>query len=189
MPAADPDIICTPAPVPVPDERSIKTENVACVDPTPKSRKAVTIGLLAAALVAGVIFALAMHRSGGTPAASATAEVVAGTEGSAAETAEPVKTVATATTVTGDLPAECAGEIADPQLRWYCTQFLPFAKKAAADHDRLDRLEASGKEPPADAGVPLALWAVLAGFGLLTVINTLLIASLKRKKTDETSNG
>ena len=181
--ATDDDIICTPAPAPVPDERSVKTEIIdrAALEAPKKTVKAVIIGILAVALLAGIVFALMVNRSGGKAAAATSAETA--TEGSAVE---PAKTVVTATTSADEMPAECVGEITDKSLGYYCTYLLPFAKKVSADHDRLDRLEAAGKPAPADSGVPMALWVVLAGFGLLTVINTLLITSLRRKKSEET---
>ncbi|HTK59806.1 MAG TPA: hypothetical protein VL283_01235 [Candidatus Baltobacteraceae bacterium] len=170
----DNDLQCSPAPAPAPQDDSAKTEIIA--KPGNGSSKAAYVFagvILVLALAAGVLW---KRSSGGTASASASAE--AATEGSGSS--------ATAATATGSdgAAAACAGEITDAQLRWYCTEFLPFAKKAAADHGRLDRLEAEKRSGGSD--VPLALWVVLIGFGLLTTVNTVLILSKGKKKTEET---
>ena len=166
--SADPDIICAPAPAPAPShqESAAKTEIIDRANRGTSKAKIIG-GVLLFALLAGAVVAFAATRSGGS-AASASAEVVTGGE-------EPAEVVATATD-SGEAPAECAGDVADPQLRWYCTQFLPFAKKASADHDRLDRLEAAGRSA-GNSGVPLALWLVVIGIGILTMYNTVKVHS------------
>jgi len=193
----DPELPCCPAEAPpVQDERSVKTELIQRVEAKSSPVKKLIYGLLAFGLIAGIAVAVMVKRGAGrTAATSASADVATETEGSAAEvvvTEAPAKDVATATAPTGDKPAECLGEIVDPTLRYYCETLHPFATKASADHDRIDRIEPVVKRlEEAEArssgrsDAPLALWAI-AGFGLfLTVINTLLFISMKRKKSAE----
>lgn len=165
----DNDIICEPAPVAAPPEEPAKTMIINRDGGGAMKIALIAIGLVLA-LIAGVTYAV-MHRSGG----AASAEVTTG-GGSAAET------VATATG-SGDAPAECAGDLSgDAQQRWNCTEWFPFVTKVAADHDRLDRLEAKKER----SGVPTGLWLLVIGIGLLTVYNTVRIHS---KPADKPPNG
>jgi len=173
----DPEPHFSQAPAPTTDERSVKTEIIDRSEGGPKTWKLVA-GILIFFLIAGsALYAGLNHTRDGAVAT----EVAALGDGSGEVATEAAEGSDAVTTATGDTPKECAGEIADDNLRWYCSQFLPFAKKAAADHVRIDRLEAKVKEleSAGGSGVPLALWVVLIAFGLLTVYNTVQILSKK----------
>ena len=176
--SADPDIICAPAPAPAPahQESAAKTMIIDRAEIGMSKLKVFAVVLLFALAAGAAVTFVAMRVRGAPASVSATSETVTGGE-------EPAEAVAPAKD-SGEAPAECVGEIADPQLRWYCTQFLPFAKKASADHDRLDRLEAAGRNS-GNSGVPLGLWLVVIGIGLLTVYNTVKVHSSPRGKPSD----
>ena len=164
--SADDDMRFVSAPAPtVPDESKTPTMMIDRGS-SGFSKTMLVIGGLILVLIASVV--LAFHKLSPDGAAAATAATVTVDEEASGDGAAAAK---------ADAPAECAGEIADPQLRWYCTEFLPFAKKAAADHDRIDRLEAEGK----GSGAPLGLWLIVIATGILTVVNTLMILSKRTK--------
>lgn len=163
----DNDLLCVPAPAPVaPPESSVKTMMIDRND-IGGSKTPLVVGglLLVLVLLTGVVVAFKKYSSGDA-AASVSSEAVTGDEGSSDDVANATDTDAP--------PAECVGEIADPQLRWYCQEFLPFARKASADHGRIDRLEAMDRNT-GGSGVPLSLWLVVIGIGLLTTVNMVLI--------------
>lgn len=155
----DNDLHCAPASDAPANEASVKTEIIDRGGRSSSKTKAV-IGLLIFALLAGTALAVAFKRSGGG-AASTSVGTATGEK--------PSEDVAKATNA-DVTPAECVGDLVDAQRKWYCEDFLPFAKKAAADHDRLDRLEAAGKESGSPEA-PLALWIVVICVGVLTVYN------------------
>jgi hypothetical protein len=159
MSDGEPKVICIAPPAPNPDPNPEETLHIR-KEGTSKTFKVIA-GILAFALLAGVVVAVAASRGlGGASASAETATVTEGSDGS----------VATATG-SGAQHQACVGEIADPQTRWYCQEFLPFADKAVADHHRIDRLEAAGK----GSGTPTALWILVICIGLLTVYNTVKI--------------
>ena len=176
----DPEPHFSQAPAPTVDERSVKTEIIDRSEGGPKAWKLVA-GILLFFLIAGSALYAGLNRSNDGGAASVSTEVAAVGDGSGEVATEAAEGSGAVSTAAGDTPKECAGEIADDNLRWYCSQFLPFAKKAAADHGRIDRLEAKVKEleNAGGSGVPLALWVVVIAFGLLTVYNTVQILSKK----------
>lgn len=157
--SADNDLHCEPAPSPAtPTESSAQTEII-------RSRGMTTTVLVGICLV-GVLIAGSAYgfwKLRGSDAAGSVASEV--------RTASSQQ----GGTVKGQVPAECVGDVADPQLRWYCQEFLPFAQKAAADHDRLDRLEADGT----GSGAPLGLWLIAGAALLLSAFNA--VKSFSRK--------
>ena len=162
--SADPDIVCSPAPAAKPSAgETMVIDRAAPGSPMTKY----ILAILFLALVAGAIAFLAMRGGGSAPTSVGTVTVGSGSS----------ENVATATG-TDDTPAECLGDV-DINRRWYCQHFLPFAKKASADHDRLDRLEAQGAG--SGNGVPYAVWIVLAAIGILTVYNTMKIHSRREE--------
>lgn len=176
----DPEPHFSQAPAPTTDERSVKTEIIDRSDGGPKAWKLIA-GILLFFLIAGSALYVGLNRTRDGGTASVATEVAAVGDGSGAVANEAAEGSDAVTTATGDTPKECVGEIVDDNLRWYCSQFLPFAKKAAADHARIDRLEAKIKEleNTGGSGVPLALWVVVIAFGLLSVYNTVQILSKK----------
>jgi len=171
---ADNDIQCAPAPAPSASADSDKTMKVAALADEPsKLRRNLTISaVFGLALIAGVVYTMTKARAT-DGAAAVSSEAAPADEGSGKVSVK-----------TAD-PPECAGEVTDPQLRWYCTEFLPFARKAAADHDRLDRLEATGTDG-GGSEVPMALWVVVAFIGVLTVYNTV---TIHKKKAGKPTDG
>ncbi len=172
VPAAPP----APPAAPGPDDSAAKT---MIVDRGGKSKMTLVVGLLAFFLLAGIVTAVAVKRG---------FAIDAGTAATAAETAAPEEPDDAAPAApAGSMPAECVGDIADPQLRWYCTEFLPFAQKASADHDRIDRLETERKN---DApGVPMGLWIVVIAIGVLTAFNTVKILSSGKEEKPPPGTG
>lgn len=169
---ADSDIHCAPAPEPAAQPPSERAGNIEHKGGSPKKLKSIFVSvLLLMALLAVVTFVIMTKYADGAATAASIPTMAATLPQRAAET------VASATVPDG-MPAECAGDIADSQLRWYCQDFLPFAQKAVADHGRIDRLEAAGR----GSGAPLGLWLLVIGIGILTVVNTLMILSKTRSK-------
>lgn len=139
------------------DEAAEKTLNIR-VERERKTRRIVT-AVLALALVAGISVAVLLKKLGGgaDPISSPIAGSVSGAAGSANEAATGIANAA----------ATCPNPDDDPIVAWYCQQVKPAFEKAAADHARIDRLEAEGR-----GGVPFALWVIVAAIGVLTVYNT-----------------
>lgn len=137
------------------NEAAEKTLNIR-VD---RKRKATTlvIAIVTFALLAGVIVAVGLNSrdSDASPVSGAVAEGI-GSGSAEVATGDPA---ATAT--------DCPNPDADPFVDWFCKQIQPAFKVNAADHARIDRLEAEGR-----GGVPLALWVIVSAIGLLTVYNT-----------------
>ncbi|MEK7546532.1 MAG: hypothetical protein AAB554_05725 [Patescibacteria group bacterium] len=161
------DIECIPAPTAASQEVSAKTEIIDRGRSSSPKTKVIVALLLALALIGGVAFTLVKRLSSGEAASVATS-VETGSGGSA----ETVVNAAVADAV----PEGCLGADADPQRKWYCEEFLPFARKASADHGRIDRLEANAGHPR----LPLSFWLIVMGIFSLTVFNTVLILPKKK---------
>lgn len=168
---ADDELHCAPAASPAPQTASARTEIIDRGGG--KKKRNFLFILLAFALIAGMAFTYAAQRYGGASASVADA------------TAEEAPADDAPATGTGDTPKECLGDVAEAHT-WYCTQFLPFAKIASADHDRIDdhakriaRLERA-KDGSA-AGTHPVVWILLSALGVTVIFLVLQVRALKKR--------
>lgn len=168
---ADDELHCTPAASPAPQTASVKTEVIDRGGP--RKKRNVLYILLAFALIAGMAFTYAAQRYDGASASD-----------DAASAPEEASDDAPATG-TGDTPQECLGDIAEAHV-WYCTQFLPFAKIASADHDRIDdhakRIERIERSKDGSVtGTHPAVWILLFALGVTVIFLVLQVSALKKR--------
>ncbi len=168
---ADDDLHCAPAASPAPQTASAKTEIIDRGGG--KKKRNVLFILLAFALIAGMAFTYAAQRYG---KASASADDAIAQEDPSDDAPA---------TGTGDTPKECLGEIAEAHA-WYCNQFLPFAKIASADHDRIDdhakRIERIERvKDGSAAGTHPAVWILLSALGVTVIFLVLQVRALKKR--------
>ena len=143
-----------PHPAPPKKEDAEKTLNIR-VD---RKRKGLTlfIVVLAFVLVAGIIAAVALDKLDGGGKSAATSVAVA--DGPAAGSADVAKAA-----------EDCPNPDGDEFVDWFCKQIQPAFKVNAADHARIDRLEAERQ----GGGTDTLLWVIVLGVGVLTVYNTI----------------
>jgi hypothetical protein len=171
---ADDDLDCVPAPKP------------ATPAPTPgsaprasgRTARNLILAVLAFATLAGVALTLAVNGFRGGASASAAETIPAPGEGETDEGAN----------APDEVPQDCLGENPDAARRWYCDEFLPFAKKAAADHGRIDVLERRVRELEAARGGSIsdthpAVWLALFLLGGWTVYLTIRLRRTARRPT------
>lgn len=159
----DNDLDCLPAPKPA----TPATNPGRASGASGRTKRNLILAVLAFATLAGVALTLAVN---GFPGGSASASETIPSTGDG-ETEEGAN-------APDEVPADCLGENPDANRRWYCDEFLPFAKKAAADHGRIDVLERRVRELEAARGGSIsdthpAVWLALFLLGGWTVYLTI----------------